>query len=280
MRYVRGARKLFDLVQAELRNRPYVPAGHYYSPRTSGEDIARAKAGRRPPVGIDLNEGAQLDLARRLKFTVPPVRRWTPDENDMYGPADASVLRSLLLDRRPKRVVEIGSGFSTAVMLDVAEQELPELTVTCVEPYADRLRSRLRPGDSERLTLVEKPVQTISPEDLAAMVGPGDIFFIDSTHVVKAGSDVAHLFLHTLPLLAPGVLVHVHDVFWPFEYPDGWLDHRRDWTELYLLHAFLLHNDAWRTTLFTSWLWQEHPELAAPTTPHERPGSFWFERVS
>jgi predicted O-methyltransferase YrrM len=197
----------------------------------------------------------------------------------MYGPADASVLRSMLLDRRPQRVVEIGSGYSTAVTLDVAEEALPDLEITCVEPYADRLRSRLRAGDRDRLTLVERPVQEVEPARLVEGLEPNDIFFIDSTHVVKAGSDVAHLFLHTLPLVPPGVVVHVHDIFWPFEYPDEWLRLGRDWTESYLLQAFLAFNGAWEVLLFNSWLWAEHPELAAPGTEAEHPGSIWLRRI-
>ena len=271
--------RLRGVVRGERANPAYVPAGHYYSPRTSTADIARAKASRRPPAGIELRFDEQVALAERLRFTVPPIGRWSMDGNVMYGPADAAILRAMLLDLRPRRVVEVGSGFSTAVMLDVAADELPELTITCVEPYADRLRSRLLPGDDERLTLVEKPVQDVDPAELVAGLETDDILFIDSTHVLKAGSDVAHLFLHTLPLVPKGVVVHVHDIFWPFEYPDAWLDKRRDWTEAYLLQAFLAHNRDWEIVLFSSWLWQEHPSLAAPGTADEHPGSVWLRRV-
>jgi hypothetical protein len=94
----------------------------------------------------------------------------------------------------------------------------------------------------------------------------GDFLFIDSTHVVKAESDVVWLFLHVLPHLKPGVIVHVHDILWPFEYPEEWLRERRDWTEGYLVHAFLAGNAEWEILLFSSWLWQCHPELAAGKT--------------
>jgi len=267
-------------IRADLANPPYAAPGHYYSPRTSPDDVARAIANRRPPVGVDMNEAGQVELASALRFEIPPVRRWTTSGNTMFGPADASILRAMIKHYAPRRFVEVGSGFSTAVALDMAEEAYPELQITCVEPYADRLRSRLRAGDDQRLTLIERPVQSVKPSELVSGLAAGDIFFIDSTHVVKGGSDVCHLILHTLPLIPVGVAVHLHDIFWPFEYSDEWLTEGRDWTESYLLQAFLAHNDAWKITMFGSWLWEHHPELAAPGTAQEMPGSIWLERVS
>ena len=82
-----------------------------------------------------------------------------------------------------------------------------------------------------------------------------------------------------LPGLPPGVLVHVHDIFWPFEYPSAWLAERRDWTEVYLLHAFLAGNESWEVVLFGSWLWCEHPALVPPALAGEQPGSIWLRKV-
>ena len=110
------------------------------------------------------------------------------------------------------------------------------------------------------------------------MSTPGDVLFIDSTHVVKPGSDVVWLFLHVLPRLAPGVVVHVHDIFWPFEYPPEWLAERRDWTESYLLHAFLAGNREWEILLFSSWLWARHPELV-PSRLDGVPGNIWLRKL-
>jgi hypothetical protein len=142
------------------------------------------------------------------------------------------------------------------------------------------LRGLLRPGDESRLTLDERAAQDLTPTELVAGVGPGDVFFIDSTHVAKSGSDVCHLLLHTVPLLPVGAVVHVHDVFWPFEYPDAWLREGREWTEIYLLQAFLIGNRDWRIMLFGSWLWQEHPELVPSELRDHAPGSIWLERVA
>lgn len=264
-------------VAQDVRRPPYVAPGHYYSPRTAGTDVHRAIAARRPPVAVDLREAEQLALVERLQLGLPPRNRWSP--NRMFGPFDAAVLRAMLIDLRPAHFFEVGSGFSTAIALDVADEALADLRVTCVEPYPDRLLSRLRPGDRERLTLLQSRVQDLDAADIAAQVRPGDVLFIDSTHVVKAGSDVVWLLLHTLPLLAEGVVVHVHDIHWPFEYPDAWLREGRDWTEAYLLHAFLAYNAAWRVLLFTDWLAQEHPEVLPSQLRGIASGSLWMRRL-
>ena len=88
------------------------------------------------------------------------------------------------------------------------------------------------------------------------------------------------LFLHVLPRLRTGVVVHVHDVFWPFEYPADWLQDRRDWTENYLLHAFMVGNGKWRITFFSSWLWNQHSEFVPQRLAAERPGSIWLRRIA
>jgi hypothetical protein len=111
-------------------------------------------------------------------------------------------------------------------------------------------------------------------EELAA----GDILFIDSSHVAKAGSDVCWLLLCVLPRLASGVVVHLHDIFWPFEYPDAWLREHRDWTEDYLLNAFLSGNPGWEILWFSSWIWRCHPEVVPGHLRAEDPGSIWLRK--
>lgn len=265
-------------ISAALGVPPYVKPGHYYSPTTSLADRSTAVGWRDlPPVGVDLREPDQLRLASELAplLLELPSDRWH-DRNGMYGRADAAVLHAMLRQHQPARLVEVGSGFSTAVALDVADRYLPELQITCVEPYPERLRSRLRPGD--RVELVQRRVQEVDPATFAGL-GSGDILLIDSTHVVKAGSDVVWLLLHVLPTLRPGVIVHIHDIHWPFEYPERWLREGRDWTEVYLLRAFLTDNAAWRVLLFTSWLWSRHPE-AIPAELRGLPtGAFWMRRA-
>ncbi|MEO3741867.1 class I SAM-dependent methyltransferase [Plantactinospora sp. B5E13] len=265
-------------ISAVLSAPPYVKPGHYYSPATAPADRTTAVGWRDlAPVGIDLREAEQVRLAAELTpyLRELPTDRWH-DHNGMYGRPDAAVLHAMLRHHRPARLIEVGSGYSTAVALDVVDRHLPELRITCVEPHPERLRSRLRPGD--RVELIQRRVQDVDRETFAAL-DAGDILLIDSTHVVKAGSDVVWLLLHVLPTLRPGVVVHVHDIHWPFEYPEKWLREGRDWTEVYLLRAFLTHNTSWQVLLFTSWLWAQRPD-AVPAELRGLPtGAFWMRRT-
>jgi predicted O-methyltransferase YrrM len=268
-------------VRAVVARPPYVVPGHFYSPLTTHRDVDRALGWTDAP-GVDLAEDGQLALAARLA----PVLAQTSGgpryiaANSMYGPADAAVYRGMLRELHPARVIEVGSGYSTAVALDEADSEagLAQLAVTCVEPYPDRLLRLLKRADGDRVRLIRQPVQEV---DLAVYgeLGPRDILFIDSTHVVKPGSDVVWLLLHVLPRLAPGVVVHIHDVFWPFDYPAQWLREGRDWTEAYLVHAFLVGNTAWEIMFFSSWFWRHHPGLVPVALAAEEPGSLWLRKV-
>lgn len=275
IRTIRAARG----VAAALRRPPYSAPGSYLSPATSAADRQRAVTWRAlPPVGVHLNEGGQEKLAGELAPLMAdlPEDRWRPD-NGMYGRADAAVLHAMLRHHRPARMLEVGSGYSTAVALDVVERHLPDLRITCVEPYPARLQSRLR--DEDKVDLIVDPVQD-APMSRFAELEAGDVLLIDSTHVLKSGSDVAWLYLHALPTLAPGVIVHVHDVHWPFEYPERWIREGRDWTEVYLLRAFLTHNDAWRIRLMTSWLWSQRPNLVPEHLRGEPTGALWMQKTS
>ncbi len=276
----RAARTIRSLLAVAGRP-PYVAPGHFYSPLTSPADTDRAMSWTYSPA-FELPANRQLALASELRLTMDerqPGPRYIA-ENSMFGPADAAVYRAMLRHLRPARIIEVGSGFSTAVALDEADSDgpVPEVEITCIEPYPERLLGLLSLSDRKRVAILRHPVQDIALETYDRLER-GDILFIDSTHVVKAGSDVVWLFFHVLPRLAPGVVVHIHDVFWPFEYPARWLREHRDWTEIYLLRAFLMDNDSWEVMLFSSWLWHCHPELIPPSLAREEPGSIWLRRV-
>ena len=107
------------------------------------------------------------------------------------------------------------------------------------------------------------------------------MLFIDSTHVAKVGSDVTTLFFDVLPTLKPGVLVHIHDVLWPFEYPRSWYLQGRSWNEAYLLRAFLQYNEEFEILLFNSFLGTHYAGDVAEILPlcAKNPGgSLWLRR--
>jgi predicted O-methyltransferase YrrM len=273
----------------------WVAPGHFYSPIPSADDIAAHRRGLgwgtpRELPGIELREEAQLTLLARLRRYYPD-QPWSPEarpdlryyfENDYFSYADAIFLHCMLRDLRPRRIVEVGAGFSTAAMLDTLERFLDaDVQLTCVEPHPERLESLTRLGDETRLDLIRKTTQEV-PREPFSELGRDDLLFVDSTHVSKLRSDVNRLVLDVLPSLAAGVVVHFHDVFWPFEYPPAWVEENRAWNEMYLLRAFLCFNPAFEIVLFNHLIGTRHREVLArdfPLCTRNIGGSLWLRRA-
>ena len=201
-------------------------------------------------------------------------------DNLNYGVGDASMLQAMLRHLRPRRYLEVGSGWSTALALDTSEQFLEgSMSVTAIEPYPELLASCLREGDP--VEIIAQPVQSVALERFRELEA-NDVLFIDSSHVLKVASDVHFLFTSVLPLLSPGVYVHVHDMFWPFEYLPHWIREGRAWNELYLVHTFLLFNETYEIVLFNHYLAQCHRDVIAAELPamlENTGGALWLRRV-
>lgn len=202
-------------------------------------------------------------------------------DNPNYGWGDASILHAMIRRQRPRRFVEIGSGWSSACAADTVEHYLDgACSLTFIEPHPELLRELLG-NSAERADILETRVQDV-PLEIFEALESGDILFIDSTHIVRTGSDVCFELFEILPRLRPGVLVHFHDIFWPFEYPRVWaVDDNRSWNELYAVRAFLTDNPHWRIVLFSDYL--AHFERAALGASYPRflrntGAALWLQR--
>lgn len=267
----------------ELRailDRLWSPPGHFYSPIPSLDEIRRRestifRARGAPLAGIRLNEHEQLRFADRLAeyYGDQPFRsERTADrryyfENDSFHYCDAIVWHAMLRLLRPARVIEVGSGWSSGVLLDTNDLFLGGLTsCTFIEPYPERLLALLKPEDRLSTRLIQTNLQDV-PLDTFDALASGDVLFIDSSHVSKVGSDVNYAVFEIFPRLAPGVYIHVHDIFDGFEYPEDWVYQGRSWNEAYLLHAFLMYNPHFEIVLWNSWLERAHRGWLAATMP-------------
>jgi len=274
----------------------FASPGHYYSPIPDLELVNRARRSIfddqvRAIPGIDNNEAAQLALLddfSRYNDEIPFKDTSSPGfryyyQNPFFSYGDAFILYSMLRHFRPKRTVEVGSGFSSALMLDTNDAFLSrECHFTFIEPYPDRLLSLMEGQDAERHRVISTPVQEAGLEVFADL-GSRDILFIDSTHVAKIGSDVVHLLTHVLPSLKSGVIIHFHDVFWPFEYPEELIRMGVAWNESYVLKAFLQFNSQFRILFFNSYLAIHHRPLLESKVPlflKNTGGSLWIEKIS
>ncbi len=201
--------------------------------------MARPVASSLPGIDVDADV-LVARLGEALASGALEQQRYDPS-NDQFGPLDATLVRHIVRSLEPNRWIEVGSGHSTAALLDATDNLASRPRITAIDPYADRLRSTLRPGDLERLELIEEGVQGVPLETFQALEA-GDVLFLDTTHVVRPGSDVVYEFLEVLPRLTPGVIVHIHDITYPFDVPDVWLEEGRIWCEPYLLRALLCDN--------------------------------------
>lgn len=273
---------------------PFVPNGHFYSPvpmRGEAErHVASTFSSVSPNVpGIDMRGDAQLEMLGRISSLYadlpfnsgkqPNLRYYY--ENPAFGYGDAIILNGILRLFKPTRVVEVGSGYSSAMMLDTNEQWLDSLIdFTFIEPYPDLLKSLLKDWDAGKVHILGDRVQDVDAS-VFDKLERDDILFVDSTHVSKTGSDVNHIIFNVLPDLASGVLVHFHDIIYPFEYPEEWVKTGIAWNEAYLLRAFLMNNNDFEVVIHNNYLWRFHRDRLAEALPlaMKNPGAgLWIRK--
>lgn len=282
---------------AEAKPLPF-PPGHFYSPIVDTADIEARRAAIWPTdpkiAGIDFDDASHVEVLSKLfpryiaDYDYPEslpesdglAQFYT--RNSQFSWLDARALFVLLRAWRPRRVIEVGSGFSSLLMADVNRRFLGgTVDVTCIEPYP---RAFLRRGIDGIARLDERRVQQV-PLGAFDALGEGDVLFIDSSHVAKTGSDVNYLYFEVLPRLRHGVRIHVHDVFLPHDYPPDWvIGENRSWNEQYLLRALLMHSTAFAVTFGCAYAFHAHRALVQQALAHPQGhafggGSLWMRRI-
>lgn len=248
---------------------------HYYEPLPDFRSITSEQTIRRHNYpGIDFRWEQQLGLINELANYRDELRELDFDfNNDYFGGFDAAIYYALIRHLQPQRIIEIGGGYSTQVA-GKALAANRKGNLICIEPYPERL-------NGTDVQLIQERVEEMNV-DFFSSLEPNDILFIDSSHTVKFRSDVCFEFLEILPRLARGVWIHVHDIFFPHDYPAEWLINRRlALNEQYLLEAFLSFNSTFATQLANYWLCLEHRENAVRVWSNgsNRASSFWMKRV-
>lgn len=272
------------------------PPGHYYSPIISELEVNahsdKIFSKSQTLAGIDLNKEEQLKLLTTLQKYYPelPYKEFRNPElryyfnNNTFEYSDAIFLNAMMRHFSPKKIIEIGSGFSSAVMLDTNKIFFkPSIDLTFIEPYPERLQSLLHKDDVAQFTLIENNLQDVPPE-LFANLKASDILFVDSTHVSKTGSDVNMILFEILPQLQKGVIIHFHDIFFPFEYPKEWVLGWSGfgWNEIYLLRAFLMNNKEYKIILFNTYLEEIEEDWFRENMPlclKDKGGSLWIQKI-
>lgn len=272
----------------ESDDMPAFPNGHFYSPVIDPQELHSRKSSlwspRVPdPVAIDYRPAEQERLLRELgryaaDFDYPETEtgRGFFQHNGKFEGLDARLWFGLLRHLAPARVIEVGSGFTTLLAADVIGRFLGGRTrLTCIEPYPPPFLGTV-PG----IELIEAPVQSVPVarfEDLA----DGDVLFIDSSHVSKTGSDVNYLYFDVVPRLAEGVILHIHDIFLPDEYPADWvLNEERSWNEQYVVQAMLMYSYGLEVLIASHYASSRLGDAVAESFGlHCGGGSLWLRKV-
>lgn len=289
--YVRTLVKELNLYKTD-----YHP-GHYHSSIVSVGEIKEREAEifslkGKTIEGIDLREAQQLALLQEMAkdyASVPFTDEKKPGlryyyNNGFYCQSDGIFTHLMIRHFKPKRIIEVGSGFSSALMLDTNDLFLGNpIQLSFIEPYPDRLYSLFKEEDKSRHQTIVTNLQKV---DLAVFdrLEENDILFIDSTHVSKTDSDVNRVLFDILPRLKKGVLIHFHDIFYPFEYPKDWVMNWKGfgWNEDYLLRAFLMYNDRYEIVMFNTFLELFHRDWFASNMPkclENEGGSIWIRKI-
>jgi predicted O-methyltransferase YrrM len=280
-------KKLKDRILRKIFISIYKP-GHYYSQIPSLEEINKREGHifdtqKKEIQGVNIYEKEQLELLEKLKVYYEEVlyNKDFPNryyyKNIFFNDTDAIILYGIIRTFSPKKIIEIGSGFSSAVILDTNEFFFKnKITCTFVEPYPDRLLSLLKKEETN-CSIMREFVQDVDL-NLFKELEANDILFIDSSHVSKIGSDVNFLFFEVLPVLKKGVIVHIHDICFPFEYPQSWINQGIFWNEAYLLRSFLMFNNTYKILLFNNFLSKFHSKWFINNMPScsQEGGSFWM----
>jgi hypothetical protein len=284
-------------VKRLLRFKTTWEPGHYYSAipdQQEGLKISKEQEGKALPVNaIPMNDSDQLALVSELfaymkESTFRGLERHTGNRfvngNQHYAYSDALYLEAMIRHLRPARIIEAGSGYTSALMLDVNDKYFDgSIAVTFIEPYPERLYSLLTEKDKQRVTIHVKGLQSTDKDTFRALQA-GDILFIDSTHVAKTGSDLIYLFFEILPILNTGVYIHFHDIFNNFEYLPYHFeqDSGFSWNECYFLRAFLMYNPGFQIVLFTNYLDNRHKDAllaGMPDYPLLKGAQLWLKKA-
>jgi predicted O-methyltransferase YrrM len=289
-----------------------VTPNHFYYPVPDLAELEKRQWPRYPfPPGCRFDLGNQVELAWELvaqhgnecHFSSDPHEHAYHYNNGYFEAVDAEITYFMVRQFKPARVVEIGTGYSTrllaAALKKNAEQDHMDGRLISVDPSPERFSQN---GWRGMVVQVRKAVQDLELK-FFDQLERGDILFIDSSHVAGIGSDVVREHLEILPRLKPGVLVHIHDIFLPADYPrDAVLNRLWFWSEQYLLQAFLSFNNHFEVLWASSAMHMQYPEVLEQCFPrwkesyvrmpeskrrfvptrdyvHVWPSSFWMRRV-
>lgn len=218
------------------------------------------------------NELIELELEKKspsYKFCI---------KNTFFEHGDAEIYYQLIRHLKPKNILEVGSGHSTLIALEAIKKNLEmnqiKTQITCVEPYENNWLNDLD------IKILRKKIEDVE-KSYYLNLASGDIFFIDSSHIIRPRGDVLKIFLEILPMLNKGVIVHIHDIFTPKDYPEQWIiRENKFWNEQYLVETLMMNNNKYEIYLLLNYLKNNAYDKLTKVCPYlkkyHEPGSLYL----
>jgi len=293
LKYIRkaGQHNLTDNIFMKLGVLPVLD--HYYQPLINPHKyLKKPLNGERYLPAINMCVEEQLTFLAELNYgnelILFPLEKRSQNEfyynNGSYCSGDAEYLYSVIRKTKPSKIIEIGSGQSTlmvqnALIKNSDDNSSYRCDHTCIEPYEQPWLETIN------VNLIRKKVEEIDLS-LFSSLGRNDILFIDSSHIIRAQGDVLCEYLEILPSLKEGVLIHIHDIFTPRDYPESWINEHLLWNEQYLLEAFLSFNTEYKVIGALNYLsnnFKKEFSAVCPIyalQPGRQPGALWLVKTS
>ena len=286
----KGVHRLPLIKRALLQVGIFPIRNHYYEPQFDFRESHGDFSLDRKLPGIDLNLDTQLAYLDKFVYAqeLEKIPMGKGDDlqfylnNGSFESGDAEYWYQLIRSVKPRKIIEVGSGNSTLMAIMAINKNKSEDTSyncehICIEPY------EMPWLEKTNVVVLRKKVEAVEL-DFFSQLSENDILFIDSSHVIRPQGDVLFEYLQLLPTLNKGVIVHVHDIFFPKNYPREWLEEKVIlWNEQYLLEAFLSHNSSWEIIGALNYLSHHHFDkfkLISPfLTPERHPGSFYMRKI-
>lgn len=266
---------------------------HYYEPHFNPKKLKFSLESERHLPGIDFNLEEQLQQIEKFNFNDELIQFPMDKSRDLefyynnvsFGPGDAEYLYNMIRFLKPKKIIEIGSGFSTLMASSALNKNKLEdanysFSHICIEPYEMPWLNNLE------IEIIRKEVQEIELQFFSGLQG-NDILFIDSSHIIRPQGDVLYEYLKILPSLNTNVYIHIHDIFTPGDYPEKWIkEYVRFWNEQYLVEAFMIFNKNFKIIGALNFLQNNYFDQLSSKCPilakgkDYNPGSFWIKKVS
>lgn len=293
MRFFRNYTSRFPKTSQRLKSIGIFPiSNHYYEPLFDINVLRKPLSSERELPGIKINKQQQLYSLEKLNYA-DEIKRLNWDKmpnhkldfylgNGAFESGDAEFLYQFIRYYKPKRIIEIGSGNSTKVMLSAIranELEYGQKTdLICIEPFENPWLESF-----PQIQLIRQRIENLNM-NWSIELSSGDLLFIDSSHIIRPQGDVLEEFLRIIPSLAKGVFIHVHDVFTPRDYLESWIANEvRFWNEQYLLEALLTHTNRYQVVAALNFLKHHEFESLVKVCPYltknREPGSFYIQVI-